>query len=187
MKPICCENVILVGFSGTGKSLAGKQIAHLLGWTLVDMDSELERRAGKSIARIFAEDGEVTFRALEKDLLKEVCSAKRQIISTGGGVVLDEENRSLILENGVVICLNALPETIYRRLLGDGENPGTERPLLASPDALERIRKLKADRQTHYSIAHCTLDTDDLTIEEVASWVVSSWERMAAPPPEKAN
>ncbi len=179
MQSICLDNIILVGLSGTGKSSVGERVALALGWHLVDMDSMLEAQAGKSVSRIFAEDGEGVFRRMEKELLERICRENRQVISTGGGVVVDAGNRSMVLERGLVVCLEASPETICQRLSDEGES-GTERPLLSGPDPLERIRSLKAKRQGFYSIAHHTVDTEGLTIDEVASVIVGRYRELAS-------
>jgi len=178
MDSICLDNIILVGLSGTGKSSVGERVALALDWDLVDMDSALEAQAGKSVPRIFAEDGEASFRHMEKVLLEHICRENNQVISTGGGVVVDEGNRSLILNRGLVVCLEASPETICRRLADEGEG-GTERPLLSGPDPLGRVRKIKAERQGCYSVAHYTVDTEFLTLDEVASAVVGRYRELA--------
>ena len=169
------NNIILVGFSGTGKTLVGQDVARTLGWEFVDMDSQIEHRAGKSVRRIFTEDGEQAFRLLEKKVLHEVCSGRSRVVSTGGGVVVDPGNRELMLTRGFVVCLDAQPETIYGRLVGNDANPVEERPLLSGPDPLERIESLKAARQACYSEAHRMVPTDDLTVEETALEVVRAW------------
>ncbi len=179
MQSICLDNIILVGLSGTGKSSVGERVALALGWKLVDMDSALEAQAGKSVPRIFAEDGEATFRQMEKDLLKDICQENGQVISTGGGVVVDAGNRDLVLDRGFVVCLEATPETICRRLSEEGSS-GTERPLLSGPDPLERVRILKVERQGFYSIAHHIVDTEGLTLDEAASAVVGRYRELAA-------
>lgn len=187
MTAIFADIIILVGFPATGKSLVGKQVAQLLDWDMMDMDSELEIRSGKSILRIFAEDGEAAFRASEKALLNEACSGTRRVVSTGGGAVVDSENLELMLTRGLVICLDALPETIYNRLSGEGGGREPERPLLAGPDSLDRIRRLKADRETHYAAAHRTIATDNLAVEQVAALVVEAWRELAVCNSEKAG
>ena len=179
MQSICLDNIILVGLSGTGKSSVGERIALALDWELVDMDSALEAQAGKPVPRIFAEDGEAAFRRMEKALLEQICQGKGRVISTGGGVVVDEENRTMILGRGLVVCLEASPETICMRLADEGEG-GTARPLLTGPDPLERIRNLNAERQGFYSMAHHAVDTESLTLDEVASAVVGLYRELAA-------
>ena len=166
------ENVILVGLPGTGKSLVGREAARLLGWEFVDMDSEIEKKAGKSIQRIFQDDGEPAFRLLEKDALKDACTGNGRVISTGGGAMVDPENRELMLKLGVVVWLDASPETIHRRLTQDDTTPLAERPLLAGPEPLERIKTLSDQRRTFYSQAHHVVDTDSLMVEQAAREVV---------------
>ena len=109
------KNLILTGFAGTGKTVVGQAVATLLGWTFIDTDDVLERLAGKSVEAVFADDGEGAFRDLESKALAEVCSGDNQVISTGGGVVIDPANQSLMRESGFVVCLEASPETIIQR------------------------------------------------------------------------
>ncbi len=169
-----CGNVILIGFSATGKSRVGGEVARRLGWDFVDTDDEIVKLSGKTIPRIFAEDGEEHFRALEHRVLKEACQREGVVIAAGGGAIVNPQNRELMLGSGVVICLEAKPETIYQRLLADTEyvpNP-VVRPLLAGANPLERIRSLKEARQPFYAISDWTISTDNLTIDEVAGEVV---------------
>ena len=167
-------NIFLVGFSGTGKTIVGREVARLLGWEFVDTDGEIERKAEKPVRRIFAEDGEPAFRLLEKQALQDACSDGDRVVATGGGIVVDQENRQLMLGRGYLVCLDAHPETIFSRLTGDGENSATERPLLSGPNPLERIRALKASRQVYYDTAHCTVRTEGITVERVAQEVVKA-------------
>ena len=166
------SNVILVGFSGTGKTLVGRKVARVLDWAFVDSDTEIEGRTGKPVRQIFAEDGESAFRAIEKQVIGEICLGVHRVVSTGGGAVLDRDNMDLMKSSGLVVRLEARPETIYARLKdGQGASP-RGRPLLASDDPLKRIRSLKSEREAHYSDAHCTVKTDDLTTSQVAEIVV---------------
>jgi shikimate kinase len=166
------RNIILVGFSGTGKSQVGREVSRLLGWEFVDTDEAIERMAGKPVRRIFAEEGEPAFRDLEKRALREACGGQGRVISTGGGAPVDPENRCLMLGAGLVVCLDASPETIYARLMGNGGDPAEERPMLAGPQPLERIRTLRKARRSCYGAAHRTVNTDGLTVEETAREVL---------------
>ena len=166
------RNIILVGFSGTGKTQVGQEAARLLGWEFVDTDEDIERRAGKPIRRIFAEDGEPAFRALERDRIRAACEGSRLVVSTGGGAPVDPDNRAAMLGGGTVVCLDAQPSTIYRRLLEDAGNSVAGRPMLSGPDPLARITALKEERRSSYAAAHHVLATDGLTVEEVAQAVV---------------
>ena len=175
------NNIIIVGFSGTGKTLVGQRVARLLGWASVDTDTEIEARAGKSVQRIFGEDGEPAFRLLEKQVLNQACSDLGKVVSTGGGTMVDRENRHLMLSRGLVICLDALPENIHSRLMGGDGETAVPRPLLSGSEPLNKIKALKAQRQASYSMAHHTIQTDNLTVEEVAGEVVKAWNALKGP------
>ncbi len=170
-------NIILTGFSYTGKSRVSQILARRLGWELVDTDDEIVRLAGKPITDIFAQDGEEHFRKLERQALIDVCRRSRIVISTGGGIIMAAENRQIMKESGVVVCLEAEPETIYKRLMIDSKKSGEKvvRPLLAVDDPLERITSLKESRQSNYAKSDWTVHTDSLTPEEVAGEVIRGW------------
>ncbi|MCL0103736.1 shikimate kinase, partial [Dehalococcoidia bacterium] len=115
------SNIFLIGFSYSGKSQAGRKVAERLGWDFTDTDDEIVAQAKKPIPEIFAEDGEERFRELESQVLMRVCPKKEMVIATGGGIILAAENRELMKKSGVVVCLQAEPDTIYNRLLIDDE------------------------------------------------------------------
>ncbi len=190
-------NIILVGFPGTGKTAIGREVARLHGWGFVDNDVEIVRRSGRPIEAIFAQDGEPAFRRMEREVLAEACARRGVVIATGGGAMVDPANRELLRRAGVVVCLEASPETIVARLSaqqGESErDDGTlVRPLLAGADALERVRELKASRQAQYAQVHWTVHTDNLTVTEAASEVKRAWTQLQArvagsvAPPDKA-
>ena len=170
-------NLILTGFMGTGKTRVGQRVAQLLSLPFLDLDQDIEAQAGKPIHRIFEETSEDAFRQMESKLLKEACNSEGKVIATGGGAIADTQNRELMLGSGVVICLEALPETVYHRLKSQLNNPGGPalRPLLAGTDPLKRITDLKASRQSFYSQAHWTVQTDHFTEEQVAQEVIRAW------------
>ena len=112
-------NVILIGYRATGKTTLAKLLAARLQCDWIDADVEIERRAGKSIAEIFAEDGEPAFRDLEADVIADLCRRDRLILAAGGGAPLREETRENMRRNGTVVWLIAQPETILRRMTGD--------------------------------------------------------------------
>ncbi len=174
-------NIILVGFSGTGKSQVGRVVAEELRWTFVDVDLEIEAREGKSIQRIFDEDGEDRFRCVERLELCRVSQGTEQVISTGGGAMADPDNRNTMLSSGLVVCLDASPESIYRRLEHSRAGPLEQRPMLTGSDPLGRIRELKESRQDFYSLAHETVDTDGLSVEEAAGKVIDLWRLHSQP------
>lgn len=186
----------------TGKSHAGRILARKIGWRLVDADAEIVRQAGKPIPEIFQADGEPAFRSLEASVLAELCAGSGQVVATGGGAFLNPVSRQAMLDRGLVLCLQARPETIFRRLgrtgleANDGEaNDGKAsedypdskdrtvgreanpvRPLLAGDDTLERIKSLLEERAVAYSLAHYSIPTDDFTPEQVARQIVKIWK-----------
>ncbi len=173
--------IVLTGFSGSGKSLVGPLVADRLRWQVIDTDSLVERAAGKPIADIFEQDGEPRFRELEGDAVRDACSRQRAVVSVGGGAVLRHDNRRLLADGGFVVCLEARPETVLRRLSesAPADEP-LDRPLLVGPDPISRIRELKARRQPFYALADHTVHTDGLTLDLVAQEVVRAWRRHSA-------
>jgi 3-dehydroquinate synthase len=167
-------NLIITGFSGTGKSLVAIEVALRLNWDFLDTDDEIVKQAGKPIAEIFRQDGEARFRELEREMIRKACQQKHTVISIGGGAIVDPQNYELLAKTGLIVCLEAKPETIYERLFREAaRSPETEvRPLLAVDDPLERIRQLKASRQSHYAKADWTIHTDGLNVNEVAEEVI---------------
>jgi len=168
------RNIILIGFSTTGKTRVGAEVARHLGWQLMDTDNRIVQLAGKPIERIFSENGEPRFREYEKVALIEACGHNRAVIACGGGVVIDPDNRKLMSNSGVVVLLEAKPETIYQRL---ASSTGDEvRPLLAGDDPMQNIRALKEKRQALYDEASdWTVRTDNLAVEEVCDEVIRGW------------
>ncbi|MDH4268720.1 MAG: 3-dehydroquinate synthase [Dehalococcoidia bacterium] len=170
-------NLVITGFSGTGKSLVAKEIARRLNWDFLDTDDEIVKQAGKPIAEIFRQDGEGRFRGLERETIRKACQQRQTVIAIGGGAIIDPQNYELLARTGIIVCLEAKPETIYERLFHEAAcSPETEvRPLLAADNPLERIRQLKASRQAYYAKADWTIHTDGLSISEVAEEVIRAW------------
>jgi shikimate kinase len=162
-------NVILIGFRCTGKTAVGREVARRLGWPFVDADSCLQERAGKSIAAVFAEGGEPLFRRLEREVLAELTQKDGIVLAAGGGAVLDGENVRRLRGSGLVVRLTASLETILRRL-ADDEKTERERPRLTGEADLRReVEQLLARREPFYQrAAHVTIDTEGLTVSQVA-------------------
>lgn len=166
------RNLVLVGFMGTGKSAVGRRVAALAAAPFLEMDAELERRAGKSISRIFAEDGEPAFRDQEAQLAEEWGRKQGAVISCGGGVVLREANLRALQANGLLVCLTARPEVILARTAR-----AAKRPLLAGDNPEQKIRDLLAARAPLYAKIPVQLDTSDLGPEELAAQVLARWKQ----------
>jgi shikimate kinase/3-dehydroquinate synthase len=167
-------NLIITGFSGTGKSLVAKEVARGLNWDFLDTDDEIVKQTGKPIAEIFRQDGEEKFRQLERKEVRKACQQNQTVIAIGGGAIVDPQNYELLAKTGLIVCLEAKPETIYERLFREAAcSLKTEfRPLLANDNPLERIKQLKASRQPYYAKADWTIHTDGLSVSEVAEEVI---------------
>lgn len=162
------KNIILIGFMGCGKSTIGKKLANALSYQFMDTDAVIEEIHGKTISRMFEEDGEEAFRTAETELLKKLASeAEGTVIATGGGMPMREENVAYMHEIGTVIFLDAKIETILERLKND-----TGRPLADGDDREKRLRPLYETRYPVYrKAADICLDTEEKSfygmIEEI--------------------
>jgi shikimate kinase len=161
------ERLILVGMMGVGKTTVGRQAAKRLGWTWVDIDSEVAREANSSVADLFARHGEAHFRREESRALKAVLSRDEPlVISVGGGAVLEEDNRNTLRTAGTVVWLRARPETLMARV-----HDVASRPLLVgdTPEArTETLRRLDSERRNLYDeVADTVIDVDHLSTQKV--------------------
>jgi shikimate kinase len=166
------QNIVLIGFMGSGKSTIGRDLAHTLSYAQIDTDALIVERAGKSIPKIFAEDGESAFRDLESAVLRSIAEDHLQghIISTGGGIINRPDNRTLLRRLGYVVWLVVNPEEIHRRT-----SRNRNRPLLDTDDPEGTIRRLLAERTPAYrETAHLAIETDNLTFPEVTAGIVDS-------------
>jgi len=180
--------LIITGFMATGKSSVGPMVARRLGWEFVDVDSIIVARAGKPIAQIFADDGEAHFRKLEREAVAHLTSDRRrcpachgphpEVISTGGGVLIDESNCAALKRVGVIVCLTARPEVIAMRV----ERSKTKRPKLTEggKPTLDRIKELMAERADAYARADVLIDASDLSVGQLADRIISAFAVHAA-------
>ncbi len=172
--------LFLIGYRGTGKSTVGRLIAAALGWEFLDADDRIEGLAGKSVADIFATEGEAGFRDLESAVLAELCQQDQRVIATGGGVVQRPFNRELLSTAGYVAWLTASPETIWQRMQSD---PATtaRRPNLTT-GGLDEVVNLLAVREPLYrQVAHGTFPTEGQPATAVADAVLAAWRPLMSP------
>lgn len=177
MKSEHVERIFLIGPTGSGKTTVGAYVAELLGWSFVDMDEAIARTAGKSIPDLFAVGGEAHFRELESATLHRVASDAHVVVATGGGIVERPENMERLHAAGLVVALDAAPETSLRRLMvaarASGIPIGHARPMLAGGAPLARLRTLYDRRQSWYFDADERLPTDTASAELIAARIVA--------------
>jgi len=168
--PLDVDRVVLTGFMGSGKSTVGPLLAERLGWRFLDLDNEIERRDGRTVARIFAESGEPHFRKLEAEVLAALLGRRRVVLALGGGAPEELGNRLLLEQTPrtAVVYLAAPFEALVARCL---EQPGaSERPVLSDLSAAER--RYKARRRLYERIAGHTVETAELNVEQTAAMVL---------------
>lgn len=172
------RRVVLIGFSGSGKSTVGALLAAKLGWSLIDTDADIAEGFGLSIPEIFASLGEDAFRESERAALLASLAADRVVVATGGGAVVDGTlwTDGLLRDpSTLVIALDARPDTVLARMLTQQEREGSAvlRPMLAGDRPLERIASLKQTRQDVYDRASLTHVVDDFTPTQVADEIAA--------------
>jgi shikimate kinase len=144
------DKIYLVGFMASGKSTVARELGRRLGWRVEDVDERIEAREGRTIASIFAREGEPYFRAVERAVLIDLLPLRHVVVATGGGTFVDPENRALINRDGCSVWLDASLDTVIARLPADGR-----RPLASDRESFER---LYAVRRTAYEQAHLRVD-----------------------------
>jgi shikimate kinase len=141
---------------GAGKSTVGRQLAESLSYTFKDSDQEIQRRTGVDIPTIFEFEGEEGFRARERQVIDDLVAEERIVLATGGGVILNAENRQNLAARGVVIYLHCTPEQQFARTSRD-----RSRPLLQTDDPLARLRELMDERDPLYrQVADLVVSTE---------------------------
>lgn len=166
------HRLTLIGYRATGKTTLARLLAERLGWEWIDADVEIERRAGKSIRRIFAEEGEPAFRDLEAQVVADLCQRDKLVIAAGGGAPLRLENRQAMQAGGRVIWLTAAPETILARMSGDAST-ASRRPNLTDKTPLDEIVELLRTRAPIYQeTADFRVDTEGKSPEELTAEIL---------------
>lgn len=146
-------------------------VARRLSLKFVDTDDLIAQRLQMSITDIFSRLGEPRFREIEKQVVAETSAKNGQVIATGGGVPLDDENVQNLKRNGLLVCLSANPEAIFRRTMRSDT-----RPLLRAQDRLDRVRELLESRQLYYSVADHNVDTSSRPASSVAREIVELYQ-----------
>jgi len=164
--------VVLIGSRGTGKTTVAQQLALALGYEWVDADVEIELRAGKSIAAIFADGSEVAFRKLESAVLADLLQRDRVVLALGGGVIVRPENRELLCNTSPVVWLTGTPETLWPRIQADATT-AARRPALTVHQGIEEISHLLQVREPWYrECADVEIATDDKSPGTIVAEIV---------------
>lgn len=163
------NNIVLIGFMGSGKTTVGQLLAQTLGYTFADTDQLIEAGESMTIADIFAQNGEGYFRQLETLVMEKVSGTmEHTVLSVGGGLPMTGNNHKYLKKCGKVVYLKVSEQTVISRLKGD-----TDRPLLSGDDATEMIYKLLALRApTYQMLADITIETDHMTVEDIVREIV---------------
>jgi shikimate kinase len=161
------RNIILAGFMGTGKSSVGQALARRLGWSFADADEIIEARAGRKISKIFEEEGETGFRAIEAQVARDLADVEHYAIATGGGMVLSEANRRSLEAAGALVLLEASEATIWARVKDE-----RHRPLLEVDDPQGRIHDLLTRRRPIYGLIEKKVTTDSKSVEAIVEEVL---------------
>ncbi|HEB97362.1 MAG TPA: shikimate kinase AroK [Sedimenticola thiotaurini] len=166
------NRLFLVGPMGAGKSTIGRQVAALLRMEFEDSDHEIQRRTGVDIPTIFDFEGEEGFRKREKAVIEDLTRKDDIVLATGGGAVLDPDNRRNLSSRGYVVYLHCTPEQQYERTARD-----KNRPLIKTGDPLARLRQLMDERDPLYrSTADLVVTTEKRSAQSVAREIVRKLE-----------
>lgn len=157
------KKIVLIGMMGSGKTAVAKKISEKINFALIELDEIFEKSENISIRNFFEKYGEAEFRKKENIILKNNIEKDNVVISTGGGVILEQKNRDLLFQDDILtIYLNTEPQIIYQRIKND-----TTRPLLLVDNPLERIKDILLKREVYYNKAKLKIETNNKTIEEV--------------------
>ncbi len=166
------RNVYLVGLMGAGKTTVGRMLAKRLSLDFVDSDREIEARTGVSIPTIFEIEGEDGFRKRETQVIADLSLRSGQVVATGGGAVLRQENRDKMRMSGFVVYLNAPPHVLLERTRHD-----RNRPLLQVADPLLKLTELLSHRDQFYrAVAHLVVDNGRINTQNVLQMLIKEVE-----------
>lgn len=157
------NTIILVGMMGAGKTTIGKSLANYLDKTFIDSDHEIQKRTGVKIPIIFEIEGETGFRKREAEMLQELLMIKNSVLATGGGIILNKENRKLLRQKGTIVYLRATVNDLWHRTRHD-----KNRPLLQTQDLKAKLSELYNQRDPIYrEIAHIVVESGKQSVHQM--------------------
>ena len=160
------DKLYLVGFMGAGKSTVASAIARRVGWRAEDVDERIEARERRTVAAIFAQEGEPYFRSVEREVLFELLPLRNVVVAAGGGTFVDPDNRAVMLRDAAVAWLDAPLSRVIDRIPSDGR-----RPLAAD---LGQLEQLYSRRRLAYAEAHVRIDASrpvEEVVERLLEWM----------------
>ncbi len=166
------DSIALIGFMATGKTSIGQMLADKIGndYRFIETDQFIIEDAGKSIPRIFAEDGEIAFREYEIDACKKASHLHKVVISCGGGIVLNKINIDYLKQNSHIVLLQATAEEIFKRAIKDGQET---RPVIDKEDPKAEIKKVLVFRKPFYeAAAEIIIETTGRDLEEIVKEIL---------------
>jgi shikimate kinase len=163
---VALDRIYLIEFMGAGKTTIGRKLADKLNWKFIDLDEEIERHEGRSIADIFRQQGEAHFRNLERLRLKELSSTPKIVVALGGGAFIDPDNQSLTENSGLTVWLKVSFRNVEERVKIDGT-----RPKFTDKTQVERLYQM---REPFYALARIHISTDEGTPESVADEIMGA-------------
>jgi shikimate kinase len=163
------RTIVMIGMMGAGKTAVGRRLARALQWPFQDADEAIEAAAGTTISNIFAEIGEASFRAKERQVIARLLGQERQVLALGGGTFIDPETRALVRARALSIWLRADLETLVRRT-----GRPNKRPLLAGGDSRGKLAELLRERTPIYAEADLVVDSSDVPIKTVVDRVLEA-------------
>jgi len=167
-------NIFLIGHRGSGKTTVGSSLSDIIGWPFIDTDFQLVEQLGMSILEIVDKKGWDFFRKKETAILKKICNHDNQIVATGGGIVLNKENRANMKKSGKIIWLKATFSTVKKRMLHDYKTKDF-RPSLTSKKVDEEIKETLLFRKPYYKkTMDFSIDTDNLDIHGVCIGIMTN-------------
>jgi shikimate kinase len=172
------RNIALTGFMGCGKTAVGRVVAKVSGFEFLDTDQFIEEHVGKTIPRIFEEQGEETFRRYEREVVVRLAERESTVIATGGGLLVNEQNMDTMKQYAMVFCLWASPDSIWRRVKDQ-----SHRPLLQTENPRQRIIDLLEERKPAYSRSDMLINTEYRSARDVANLILSQFRQAASKAP----
>ncbi|CAH0345717.1 shikimate kinase [Bacillus sp. CECT 9360] len=159
------KSIYLTGFMGAGKTTAGEALGEAMKLPVYDMDHEIEEQQQQTVTDIFADQGEEAFREMESRMLREL-PREDSIITTGGGIIIKEDNRQWLATQGYWVYLHCEPEEIAKRLANDESRP------LLSGERKQNLHRLFSERLPLYSQAHIVVDTTGKSLDEIVDRIM---------------